>query len=82
VEPAAGGTDSSGQANLTAKPTRAGLRIVLHAPISGTVTSAQATAGEFVAKLWQAKYDGCLEHTLQEVVADVWQRTKSNQPLA
>ena len=42
----------------------------------------RTTAGEFVAKLWQAKYDGCLEHTLQEVVADVWQRTKSNQPLA
>ena len=48
LKPAAGGTDSSGQANLTAQPTRAGLRIVLHAPISGTVTSAQATAGEFV----------------------------------
>ena len=42
----------------------------------------RTTAGEFVAKLWQSKFDGSGEHALQEVLAEVWQRTKSNQPIA
>jgi len=40
------------------------------------------TAGEYVAKLWQSKLHVSPEHALQEVIADVWQRTKSNQPIA
>jgi gamma-glutamylcysteine synthetase len=39
------------------------------------------TAGEYVAKLWQSKYNGSIEQTLLEVVADIWQKTKNNQPI-
>ncbi|HUG97536.1 MAG TPA: hypothetical protein VMJ94_08345, partial [Nitrososphaera sp.] len=42
----------------------------------------RTTAGEYVVKLWQSKLHVSAEHALQEVVADVWQRTKSNQPIA
>lgn len=42
----------------------------------------RTTAGEYVAKLWQSKLHVSAEHALQEVVADVWQRTKSNKPIA
>jgi gamma-glutamylcysteine synthetase len=40
------------------------------------------TAGEYVANLWQSKFNGSVEQTLPEVVADVWEKTKSNQPIA
>ncbi|HXV47070.1 MAG TPA: glutamate-cysteine ligase family protein [Nitrososphaera sp.] len=40
------------------------------------------TAGEHVAKLWQSKYDRDSERALQEVVWHVWQKTKSNSPIA
>ena len=40
------------------------------------------TAGEYVAKLWESKLGGSVEHALQEVVCDVWQRTKDNRPIA
>lgn len=39
------------------------------------------TAGEYVAKLWQSKYNGSVEQTLLEVVADIWQKTRNNQPI-
>lgn len=48
LQPAARTSDSSGPIDVHAAPSAAGLRITLQAPISGTVTSAQATAGEFV----------------------------------
>jgi gamma-glutamylcysteine synthetase len=41
----------------------------------------KTTAGEYVAKLWQTKFNGSIEHTLPEVVADIWERTKNNQPI-
>ena len=41
----------------------------------------KTTAGEYVARLWQTKYNGSTEQTLQEVVADIWERTKNNQPI-
>jgi hypothetical protein len=40
------------------------------------------TAGEHVARLWQAKFDGNTEETLQEVIADVWDKTKNNRPIS
>ena len=40
------------------------------------------TAGEHVARLWQAKFDGNAEETLQEVIADVWDKTKNNRPIS
>lgn len=41
----------------------------------------KTTAGEYVARLWQTKFNGSIEQTLQEVVADIWERTKNNQPI-
>jgi gamma-glutamyl:cysteine ligase YbdK (ATP-grasp superfamily) len=40
------------------------------------------TAGEYVVKLWQSKFNGSVEHTLREILADVWERTKSNKPIS
>jgi gamma-glutamyl:cysteine ligase YbdK (ATP-grasp superfamily) len=42
----------------------------------------RTTAGEYVAKLWQSKIHRDPEHALQEVVMDVWQRTRTNKPIA
>ena len=39
------------------------------------------TAGEHVARLWQSKFDGDVEAALQEVVADIWDKTKNNRPI-
>jgi gamma-glutamylcysteine synthetase len=41
----------------------------------------KTTAGEYVARLWQTKFNGSIEQTLLEVVADIWGRTKNNQPI-
>lgn len=41
----------------------------------------KTTAGEYVASLWQTKFNGSIEQTLPEVVADIWERTKNNQPI-
>jgi gamma-glutamyl:cysteine ligase YbdK (ATP-grasp superfamily) len=42
----------------------------------------RTTAGEYVARLWQTKFNGSIEQTLPEVVADIWERTKNNQPIS
>ncbi len=42
----------------------------------------KTTAGEYVARLWQTKFNGSIEQTLPEVVADIWERTKNNQPIS
>jgi gamma-glutamylcysteine synthetase len=42
----------------------------------------KTTAGEYVARLWQTKFNGSIEQTLQEVISDIWERTKSNQPIS
>jgi gamma-glutamyl:cysteine ligase YbdK (ATP-grasp superfamily) len=39
------------------------------------------TAGEYVVRLWQNKFNGSIEQTLLEVVGDIWERTKNNQPI-
>jgi gamma-glutamylcysteine synthetase len=41
----------------------------------------KTTAGEYVARLWQTKFNGSIEQTLPEVVAEIWERTKNNQPI-
>ena len=41
----------------------------------------KTTAGEYVARLWQTKFNGSIEQTLQEVVSDIWEKTKHNQPI-
>jgi gamma-glutamylcysteine synthetase len=42
----------------------------------------KTTAGEYVARLWQTKFNGSIEQTLQEVVSDIWERTKKNQSIS
>ncbi|HET6779841.1 MAG TPA: hypothetical protein VFH09_01615, partial [Nitrososphaera sp.] len=32
----------------------------------------KTTAGEYVARLWQTKFNGSIEQTIPEVVADIW----------
>ncbi len=39
------------------------------------------TAGEYVARLWESCYEGSAEKAVQEVVSDIWQRTRSNSPI-
>jgi gamma-glutamylcysteine synthetase len=40
------------------------------------------TAGEYVARMWQANYNGSVEKALLEVVSDIWEKTKSNSPIS
>ena len=40
------------------------------------------TAGEYVARMWQANYNGSAEKALLEVVSDIWEKTKSNSPIS
>jgi gamma-glutamylcysteine synthetase len=41
----------------------------------------KTTAGEYVVRLWQTKFNGSIEQTLSEIVSDIWERTKNNQPI-
>ncbi|HXG06012.1 MAG TPA: glutamate-cysteine ligase family protein [Nitrososphaera sp.] len=40
----------------------------------------RTTAGDYVARLWQSKFNGDVQRTLQEVVWYVWQKSKINSP--
>jgi len=37
--------------------------------------------GEYVAKLWSEKFNGSVSQTVYEIISDIWQRTKENQPI-
>jgi gamma-glutamyl:cysteine ligase YbdK (ATP-grasp superfamily) len=39
------------------------------------------TPGEYVAKLWQEKFNGSAEQTVFEVMSHKWEKTKNNQPI-
>ena len=39
------------------------------------------TPGEYVAKLWHARFNGNIKQTLFEVISDIWEKTKNNQPI-
>ena len=39
------------------------------------------TPGEYVAKLWQEKFNGSTEQTIFEIISDIWERTKDNRPI-
>ena len=39
------------------------------------------TPGEYVAKLWQEKFNGSAEQTVFEVMSHMWEKTKNNQPI-
>ena len=36
---------------------------------------------DHVAKLWDEKFNGSIRQTIFEVISDIWQRTRSNQPI-
>jgi hypothetical protein len=35
-----------------------------------------------VAKLWEERYNGSVNQTVYEIISDIWQKTKSNHPIA
>ena len=37
--------------------------------------------GEYVAKIWSEKFNGSVSQTVYEIISDIWQRTKENQPI-
>jgi len=37
--------------------------------------------GEYVAKLWSEKFNGSVNQTIYEIISDIWQKTKENQPI-
>lgn len=39
------------------------------------------TPGEYVAKLWSKKFNGSVNETIYEIISDIWQKTKDNQPI-
>ena len=41
----------------------------------------KTTPGEYIAKLWQEKFNGSAEQTVLEVISEIWQKTKDNQPI-
>ena len=38
--------------------------------------------GDYVVKLWNEKFNGASEQTVSEIVAHIWEKTKTNQPIA
>jgi gamma-glutamylcysteine synthetase len=41
----------------------------------------KTTPGDYVAKLWQSKLDSGAKAAIAEIVAHIWERTKSNSPI-
>jgi len=41
----------------------------------------KSTPGDYVAKLWDEKFNGSIRQTIFEVISDIWQRTRNNQPI-
>ncbi len=37
--------------------------------------------GDYVAKLWHEKFNGSLEQTVSEIIAHIWEKTKTNQSI-
>jgi gamma-glutamyl:cysteine ligase YbdK (ATP-grasp superfamily) len=37
--------------------------------------------GEYVAKIWSEKFNGSVSQTVYEIISDIWQRTRENQPI-
>jgi len=37
--------------------------------------------GEYVSKIWSEKFNGSVSQTVYEIISDIWQRTKENQPI-
>jgi gamma-glutamyl:cysteine ligase YbdK (ATP-grasp superfamily) len=37
--------------------------------------------GEYVAKIWSERFNGSVNQTIYEIISDIWQKTKENQPI-
>jgi gamma-glutamyl:cysteine ligase YbdK (ATP-grasp superfamily) len=37
--------------------------------------------GEYVAKIWSEKFNGSVNQTIYEIISEIWQKTKENQPI-
>jgi gamma-glutamylcysteine synthetase len=49
--------------------------------ILDTRLESRNSPGEYVAKLWQEKFNGSMEQTVFEVISDIWEKTKNNLPI-
>jgi gamma-glutamylcysteine synthetase len=49
--------------------------------ILDTRLESRNSPGEYVAKLWQEKFNGSMEQTVFEVISDIWEKTKNNRPI-
>ena len=41
----------------------------------------RTSPGEYVARMWSKKFNGSVSQTIYEIVSDIWQKTKENQPI-
>ena len=41
----------------------------------------KTSPGEYVARMWSEKFNGSVSQTIYEIVSDIWQKTKENQPI-
>ena len=41
----------------------------------------KSSPGNYVAKLWHEKFNGSIEQTVSEIIANVWEKTKINEPI-
>jgi gamma-glutamyl:cysteine ligase YbdK (ATP-grasp superfamily) len=41
----------------------------------------RVSPGEYVARKWSEKFNGSVNQTVYEIISDIWQRTKENQPI-
>jgi gamma-glutamyl:cysteine ligase YbdK (ATP-grasp superfamily) len=41
----------------------------------------KSTPGQYVAKLWEEKYNGSVNQTVYEIISDIWEKTKNNHPI-
>jgi gamma-glutamyl:cysteine ligase YbdK (ATP-grasp superfamily) len=38
--------------------------------------------GDYVAKLWHEKFNGSVDQTVSEIIAHMWEKTKTNEPIS
>ena len=41
----------------------------------------RVSPGEYVVRIWSEKFNGSVNQTIYEIISDIWQRTKENQPI-
>ena len=41
----------------------------------------RVSPGEYITRIWSEKFNGSVNHTVYEIISDIWQRTKENQPI-